>query len=126
MTSGLGMVHPSTNCRGGGRSFGSPFGAPAFTHATMVSIWACVSERLFANFSVCPSSNHGGMARSSTMACLAMLLHNGRDIFRKSHFGGIRGAVRRVRVLRLLLRMTCHTRHLTPHQRCHAQVQSED
>ena len=86
----------------------------------MVSISACVSERLFANFSVCPSSNHGGMARCCTMrfmafahglACfvgqqrerrtlartvagLAMLLHNGRDIFRKGDVGASRSGDR--------------------------------
>ena len=51
VTSGLGMVHPSTNCRGGGRSCGSPFGAPAFAQATMVSMSACVSERLRSDMS---------------------------------------------------------------------------
>jgi len=51
-----------------------PSGAPAFTQATMVSIWAWVNERLLANFSVCPSSNHGGICRCCTI-CLMSFAH---------------------------------------------------
>ena len=35
------------HCTGGGMSFGSPFGAPASTQRTIVSICAAVSERSF-------------------------------------------------------------------------------
>src|ERR1700728_3428472 len=61
------MVHPWTNSGDGGISFGSPLGAPASPQAALVSIWACVSDRLFSNFSVWPSSNQGGMARVTTI-----------------------------------------------------------
>src|SRR5689334_14699125 len=56
MASGLGM------------SFGSPCGAPASTHATIVSICFCVSDMSFLNFctptlwSMC----HGGICRVDT------------------------------------------------------------
>ena len=45
--SGVPMYHSSSaaNAAGGGRSAGSPRGAPASTHATMAPISASVSER---------------------------------------------------------------------------------
>ncbi len=145
MTSGLGIDHPSTNCVGGGRSFGSPFGAPAFTQATIVSICAWVSERLFSNFSVCPSSNQGGICRcvhhllhglcprprvfvgqhrerralAGTVAGLAMLLHDGRNIFRKGHVGRARALIA-PRSNRLMGGwMIRHARHLSHCERRH-------
>ena len=57
---------------GGGMSFGSPFGAPAATHCTIVSICSSLSERSFLNFwmptvlSMC----HGGICRAPTRAAI--------------------------------------------------------
>ena len=41
---------PRATCFGAGMSFGSPCGAPASTHRTIVSICSSVSERSFLNF----------------------------------------------------------------------------
>src|SRR5829696_7517357 len=52
----------------GGISFGSPFGEPASTHFTIVSISLSESERSFSN-SVTPtvlSMCHGGICRAAT------------------------------------------------------------
>src|SRR5262249_60270638 len=62
----------SFQTRGAGMSFGSPFGAPAETHARMVSICSSFSERSFLNFwmptvlSMC----HGGIWREPTRAAI--------------------------------------------------------
>ena len=53
-------------------SFGSPFGAPASTHRTMVSISSSLSERSFLKcwmptvLSMC----HGGICRAATRALI--------------------------------------------------------
>ena len=63
----------------GGASFGSPFGAPASTHFTMVSISLSESERSFSN-SVMPtvlSMCQGGICRVETR--LRIDLAHGRD-----------------------------------------------
>src|SRR3989442_13509131 len=62
------------HCFGGGISFGSPFGTPASTHFTIVSICASGSERSFLNFwmptvlSIC----HGGIWRVITRSRIAL------------------------------------------------------
>src|SRR5882724_268576 len=65
--SGLGMAQPSTNSRGLGISFMSPWGAPASTHWTILSISDWASARLFSNFFVVPSSYQGGIRRVETI-----------------------------------------------------------
>src|SRR5437867_6588295 len=70
-TSGL-ICHPSAgHSTGGGASFGSPCGAPASAHFTIVSMSACLSERSLANTPCCGSANHGGIWRLSTLALMA-------------------------------------------------------
>ena len=113
MTSGLGMLHPSTNCRGGGRSLGSPFGAPALTQATIVSICAwsqrAVVLKLF-RVTILKPGRHLPLlhhllhqlrprpgifvgqqrerrALAGAVASLAILLHDGRNIFRERDVG---------------------------------------
>src|SRR6185436_284479 len=62
----------SVHTLAGGMSFGSPFGAPAATHCTMVSICSSLSERSFLNFwmptvlSMC----HGGICLEPTRAAI--------------------------------------------------------
>ena len=70
----LAKFHTSSlaNVFGGGMSFGSPCGAPASTHRTMVSICSSVSERSFLKcwmptvLSMC----HGGICRAATRALI--------------------------------------------------------
>src|SRR6185436_14248428 len=64
------MLQPDSSFQtfGAGMSFGSPFGAPAATHARIVSICSSLSDRSFLNFwmptvlSMC----HGGIWRAPT------------------------------------------------------------
>src|SRR4051812_41654355 len=61
-------VQPSANFGIGGRSASLPFGAPPSTHATMVSICACVRLRSLRIFSECAgSAPHGGISRETTL-----------------------------------------------------------
>src|SRR3954469_1847273 len=62
----------SFHTRGGGMSFGSPLGAPAATHARMVSIWSSLSERSFLNFwmPMVLSMCHGGICREPTRCAI--------------------------------------------------------
>src|SRR6185295_17537241 len=63
----------SFQTRGAGMSFGSPFGAPAFTQLTMVSICSSLSERSFLNFwmPMVLSMCHGGICRVITRSRIA-------------------------------------------------------
>src|SRR5207247_9165700 len=56
------------NVSGGGRSAGSPCGAPASTHLTMVAISASLSERsfLYCRMPTVLSRCHGGISRLAT------------------------------------------------------------
>src|SRR5262249_44461648 len=62
----------SFQTRGDGMSFGSPFGAPAFTQLTRVSICSSLSERSFLNFwmPMVLSMCHGGIWRAETRAAI--------------------------------------------------------
>ena len=70
---------PSGHSRGGGRSAGSPGGAPASTQRTMVSISASLSEASLRNcwMPTVLSRNHGGISRAATRARMARA--QGRD-----------------------------------------------
>ena len=98
-----------------GHVFGIAFGAPAVTQATIVSISSWDSDRSFAKWPYCGSANHGGMilcctaslmapaqgrvssyvsiengaSLARTMATLAVLLENRRDILGKCRAGHI-------------------------------------
>src|SRR4029079_6924028 len=62
----------SFQTRGAGMSFGSPFGAPAFTQLTIVSICSSESDRSFLNFwmPIVLSMCHGGICRAATRAAI--------------------------------------------------------
>src|SRR4051812_39840863 len=71
----LAMLQPDSSfqTRGGGMSFGSPFGAPAATQARMVSICSSFSDRSFLNFwmPIVLSMCHGGIWREPTRCAIA-------------------------------------------------------
>src|SRR5262245_28072103 len=73
--SGSPKVQPGVYFGNGGRSLSSPFGAPASTQATMVSISFCESLRSLLNLSVevCGSAYQGGISRSTTASRMALL-----------------------------------------------------
>ncbi len=66
IASGLPMVQPSANFGTAGRSLSSPFGAPASTHALMVSISFCVSRGSFLKTPCGLSEPQGGMVPATT------------------------------------------------------------
>src|SRR5258706_12827826 len=74
IASGLPIVQPSAKVGVGGRSLSSPFGAPASTHAAMVSISCFVSRGSFLNMPCGVSAPHGGIAPETTR-CLIDLAH---------------------------------------------------
>ncbi len=74
IASGLPIVQPSANVGAAGRSLSSPFGAPASTQATMVSISFSLSRGSFLKVPCAGSAPHGGIARETTR-CLIDLAH---------------------------------------------------
>ena len=73
--SGVPMLHlpPAGHSRGGGRSAGSPWGAPASTQAPMVAISASLSDgsSLKRWMPMFLSTNHGGISRAAVRALMA-------------------------------------------------------
>src|SRR6201996_1788504 len=71
IASGLPIVQPSANVGVGGRSLSSPFGAPASTQATIVSISFSVRRGSFLKVPCAGSAPHGGIARDTTLVLMA-------------------------------------------------------
>src|SRR5690349_2367751 len=71
-TSGLTSQPPSGHLTGCGASFGSPAGAPLSTHATIVSISACFSERSLLKCPYCGLASHGGILLALTAFLIAL------------------------------------------------------
>jgi hypothetical protein len=69
--SGLPMVQPSAKCSGPGRSALLPSGAPASTHAAIVSICACDKLGSFLNVPIEGSAPHGGISRFDVRCLMA-------------------------------------------------------
>src|SRR3712207_6803078 len=69
--SGVPIVQPSAYRGGFGMSLSSPFGAPASTHAAMVSMSFCDRLGSFLNFPCAGSADHGGISRFTTRCLIA-------------------------------------------------------
>src|SRR5687767_6335863 len=68
----LPCVQPVANFGAGGMSASFPRGAPASTHATMVSICACDRLESLRIFKLCDeSAPHGGISRLTTFDLIA-------------------------------------------------------
>ena len=67
IASGVPICQPSANVGAGGSLVGSPSGAPASTHRTIVSRSASVSLRSFTNRPTDGSACHGGISPVTTL-----------------------------------------------------------
>src|SRR4051794_13650101 len=72
--SGVPIDQPSANVGVAGMSLSSPFGAPASTHAAIVSISCFVNRGSFLNIPCGVSAPHGGIVPETTR-CLIDLAH---------------------------------------------------